>query len=482
MMNFFDHIQDFGAATAVITEASERRTYADLAAASDVVCDKVGHRCLVFCLCENSFESIAGYIGFLRGRIVPVMLNSTISHEQLAGLLQTYRPEYIWLPKDKAASGNLGDEVLCCGHYLLLKTHYVTDYLLHEELAMLLTTSGSTGSPMLVRQSYRNISTNADSITRYLGIADADRAITTMPMSYTYGLSIINSHLLKGALIILTKMTFMDKEFWEALRKHEATTFGGVPYVYEMLRKLRFSRMNLPSLKILTQAGGKLSPELAREFGEICVQKGIRFFIMYGQTEATARMSYLPSEHAVSKFASIGIAIPGGEFWLEDENGEVISASDTVGELVYKGENVTLGYAMGRMDLAKGDENEGVLRTGDIAKRDPDGFYYIVGRKKRFLKIFGNRINLDEVEQIIKKAGFDCACAGEDDHMRIYTSSTGNHAEIKNVAVRLTSIHPSAFEVVSIERIPRNESGKVLYSKLVQVPTRDAGVPVKPVS
>jgi acyl-coenzyme A synthetase/AMP-(fatty) acid ligase len=258
----------------------------------------------------------------------------------------------------------------------------------------------------------------------------------------------------------------MDRIFWDLLRTHEATTFGGVPYVYEMLKKLRFSRMNVPSIKILTQAGGKLGLELTKEFATICEQKGIRFFVMYGQTEATARMSYLPWEYAVSKAGSIGIAIPGGEFWIESEEGNIVMDSDTIGELIYKGDNVTMGYAASCHDLQRDDENYAILRTGDYAKRDADGFYYIVGRKKRFLKLFGNRVNLDEVEQLIKGSGYNCACAGEDDHLRIYTTDKNNHSAIKTFVFERTGIHPSGFDVLYIDSIPRNEAGKILYSVL----------------
>ncbi len=460
-MDFYNDIDVFGASTAIISENSEYFTYAELLAVADALKDHVSKRCLVFNMCENSLESVAGYIGFLRGRIVPVLLHDGINRELFDSLLHTYKPAYIWLPCQKAKIANWGHEVYHYGNYMLLKTDYVIDYAIHEDLALLLSTSGSTGSPMLVRQSYQNINSNANAIAQYLGITQPDRPITTMPMSYTYGLSIINSHLLKGCSIIMTKKTLMDKDFWGLLKTKEATTFGGVPYVYEMLKKLRFSRMELPSLKILTQAGGKLSLDLAREFAMICEQKGIHFFVMYGQTEATARMSYLPCEYAVTKAGSMGIAIPGGEFWLEDDNGNVIADSDTVGELVYKGSNVTMGYATSCTDLCKGDENGGILRTGDMAKRDADGFYYIAGRKKRFLKLFGNRVNLDEVEQLIKGLGYICVCAGEDDHLRIYTSDMENQAAIKSFVAGRTGIHPSAFDVIYMESIPRNEAGKI---------------------
>lgn len=465
-MNFYDDIDVYGATTAIIAENSEHFSYTELLQAADALKNQFTKRCLVFSVCENSFESIVGYIGFLRGRIVPVLINDGINDDLFENLLQMYKPEYIWLPRKKATVAHWGTEVYNYDNYVLLKTAHVIDYTLHKDLALLLTTSGSTGSPMLVRQSYKNINNNANAIAQYLGITQTDRPMTTLPMSYTYGLSIINSHLLKGCTIILTNKTLMDKAFWGLLKTHEATTFGGVPYVYEMLKKLRFARMELPSLKVLTQAGGKLSPDLSLEFATVCQQKGIHFIVMYGQTEATARMSYLPSEYAISKAGSMGIAIPGGKFWLEDDSGNVISESNTVGELVYQGDDVTMGYAASCEDLCKGDENGGVLKTGDMAKRDADGFYYIVGRKKRFLKLFGNRINLDEVEQLIMGFGYNCVCSGEDDHLRIYTSDKERHGAIKSFIAERTGIHQSAFDVIYIENIPRNEAGKILYSAL----------------
>lgn len=464
-MDFYNDIAAFGTSTAVITEDSARFTYAELLAAADAVKQSVPGRCLVFSVCENSFESLVGYLGFLRGRIVPVLLHDCSDRESFGALLLAYKPAYIWLPREKAAA-DWGREVFRQGRYVLLETSRGSDYQLHDDLALLLSTSGSTGSPKLVRLSYKNLDSNAEAIAQYLGITPADRPITTLPMSYTYGLSIINSHLLRGCPLILTNKTLMDKAFWGLLKTNEATTFGGVPYVYEILKKLRFSRMDLPSLKVFTQAGGKMSAELVKEFAALCGQKGARLFVMYGQTEATARMSYLPSEYAVPKAGSIGIAIPGGQFWLENESGGVIAETETVGELVYKGGNVSLGYAAGHGDLCKGDENGGVLRTGDMAKRDADGFYYIVGRKKRFLKLFGNRVNLDEVEHLIKGAGYSCACAGEDDRLRIYTSDKESHAAILKFAAERTGIHHSAFEVIYMESLPLNEAGKVLYSAL----------------
>jgi len=465
-MAFWDDLEQYGQRTALISSEGTKISYETLLQQADELGRIIGNRCLVFSMCRNCVDSVIGYVGFLRRRIVPVMVAEHIAPELLEALLEAYRPSYFYLPSEHISSSLHGRPVWENGCYSLLKLDYAQDYALADDLALLLTTSGSTGSPKLVRQSVRNIEANTRSIVEYLGIAENDRAITTLPMSYTYGLSIIQTHLAQGAAIILTDATLMDKSFWALLREQNATTFGGVPYIYEMLKKLRFGQMDLPSLRYITQAGGKLSKELSEEFSKICIQKQIRLIVMYGQTEATARMSYLPWEYAVSKAGSIGVAIPGGTFRLTDADGNTIEQPGTVGELVYSGENVTLGYAQDRFDLDKPDENHGVLHTGDMAKRDADGFYYVVGRKKRFLKLFGSRVNLDEVEGLLKKAGFECACAGVDDRLDIYVTDAGQLDQARAFIEEHTSINHSGFKVHYIEEIPRNESGKVVYARL----------------
>jgi acyl-coenzyme A synthetase/AMP-(fatty) acid ligase len=218
----------------------------------------------------------------------------------------------------------------------------------------------------------------------------------------------------------------------------------------------------------MTQAGGKLSPDLHKKIAEFAQASGREFFVMYGQTEATARMSYLPSEKSLEKYGSMGIAIPGGEFELIDENGEIIEENETVGELVYKGDNVALGYAECGADLSKGDEFSGVLITGDMAKRDSDGYYYITGRKKRFLKLFGSRINLDETERLLDSRfkDIDCACGGIDDKMTVFLTDSDKAAQVIDFLVEKTGFHHTAFTAVVVERLPRNEAGKILYSEL----------------
>ena len=352
--------------------------------------------------------------------------------------------------------------------YALMKTKDVHAFALHDDLALLLTTSGSTGSPKLVRQTYNNILANTKSIVEYLQLDATERPITTLQMNYTYGLSIINTHMWVGASIILTKKNLMQQEFWQQFKAYGATSFGGVPYTYEMLERLRFFRMDLPSLRTMTQAGGKLPPESHRRFAEYAVETGRHFVVMYGQTEATARMSYLPWQKSLEKYGSMGVAIPGGKFCIIDVDGKEITESEVIGELVYEGQNVTMGYAACGEDLAKGDEWHGRLVTGDMAKFDADGYYYITGRKKRFLKIFGSRVNLDEVEGLIKSAytEMDCACSGIDDKIYIFITDRNKKNEIRHFLTEKMNFHFSAFEVMYIDPIPRNDTGKVLYNKL----------------
>ena len=297
-----------------------------------------------------------------------------------------------------------------------------------------------------------------------------ERPITTLPMNYTYGISILNTHLAVGATILMTQKTLMQREFWDFFTREKATSFGGVPYTYEMLDKLMFFRRKLPDLRTMTQAGGKILPALHKKFAEYAAKEGKHFVVMYGQAEATARMAYLPPEKALEKCGSTGVAIPGGKFDLIDANGGKITTPDTVGELVYTGDNVTLGYAVCGADLAKGDERGGVLQTGDMAQFDADGYFYIVGRKKRFLKIFGNRVGLDETERLIKTQypELDCACAGKDDAMHVFITDENKTSEIKRFLAEKTRLNPTAFHVKHIEKIPKNDAGKTLYRELEQ--------------
>ena len=449
---------------AFISDKNVQLSYSLLEKESEKLLQHIPERSLVFCLCANEIGSILGYITFLKNGIVPVMLDASKDIELLKSLLDIYSPNYIWMPTS-AYSSEYGKSIYEANDFTL--TVYNDDPIeLHDDLALLLTTSGSTGSPKLVRLSYNNVINNAESISKYLNITDQERPITSLPMFYSYGLSVINSHLIKGATILLTDKPVIQKEFWAFAKEQKATSIAGVPYTYEMLKRLRVFRMDLPYLKTMTQAGGKLNPDIAKEYIEQASDAEKQFIIMYGQTEATARMSYLPWNKAEEKHSSIGIAIPGGRFYLQDIDDNLITEPDVDGELVYEGPNVCLGYAECKKDLQKGDENNGILHTGDIARCDSDGFYYITGRMKRFVKVYGNRVNLDDTEQLIKPLAMSCACIGVDDKVTVFLTTQGIEDDIISLLVKKTGINPRAFAVQVIEKIPQNSSGKTQYAEL----------------
>jgi len=444
------------AAPAAEDESGRVLTYGRLRAEAGELAARLTPRALVFIFCRNNFGTLIGYLACLLRRAVPLLLDHRLDPALVERLREIYGPAFIWRPEGPEAAGGG------------LTATGLPPWPLHDDLALLITTSGSTGSPKLVRQSLRNLESNARSIALYLGLDAAERAITTLPFHYVYGLSVVNSHLLAGGTLLLTDRSLAQKEFWAFFRGARPTSLAGVPYTYELLKRLRFPQMETPSLTTLTQAGGKLNPDLHREFAEYALGRGRKFVVMYGAAEATARMAYLPPEKALEKCGSMGRPIPGGRFILEDEEGAEITGSGQAGELIYYGDNVTLGYAESGADLAKGDERRGRLATGDLARRDEEGYYYVVGRKNRFLKIFGHRLGLDETEQLLKSRfpDLECACLGRDDLMRVFAAGPGRPDEIRNFLAETTRLHPSAFEVTLAPGIPKNEAGKTLYARL----------------
>ena len=334
-----------------------------------------------------------------------------------------------------------------------------------NNLSLLLSTSGSTGASKYVRQSVENVYNNTESILKYLNISDVDISITTLPMSYVYGLSIINTHLSRGACIVLNNYSVIDKKFWTFLQKNKVCSFGGVPYTYQILDRINFEKYNLKYLKYTTQAGGKLSFKLSKKIIDYYQKTNKKFFIMYGAAEATARMSYLPWKYASQKIDSVGIPIPGGKFWIEDEKRNKILENNKTGELVFSGKNVCLGYANNIFDLSKGDENKGILRTGDIAKRDKDNFYYIVGRKDRYVKIHGNRINLVELEYIISDFGVQSLCQVEEENkITIFVKNLNEIEKLKEYLSKSTQLHPTTFIFKKINNFALNKNYKISYS------------------
>ncbi|WP_172257008.1 AMP-binding protein [Saccharibacillus deserti] len=412
---------------------------------------------LIFLFCKNTYSSIVIYLAALKARQAICLLPIGMEKNLLLNLIDTYQPDWIYAPEEELLEIRGYEKKPSVLNYCTWKSsngNQSED--LYAELAVLLSTSGTTGSPKMVRLSYANLSANAESIKEYLDISPMDRPITTLPMQYSYGLSVINSHLLAGSSIVLSDDPVISKSFWQKISEHGVTSLAGVPYTYQMLHRLGFKNMELPSIKKMTQAGGRLADNLQEYFADACSVKNISFFIMYGQTEATARISYLPPVQLSAKRGSIGIPIPGGKLY-----------TDSNSELIYEGKNVMLGYATSKKELSLPDENLGVLRTGDIATMDTDGYYFITGRLKRFIKLFGLRINLDDVEKTMEnlfKTRF--FCVGNDERLYVVSEKEDILDEAKKEVLRLYKLHHSVVQTRHIEEVPILDSGKVDYHKL----------------
>lgn len=421
-------------------------------------------RCVIFSLCENCAGSLLGYLAFENNGQVPLLLSAGLDAELRGNLAEAYRPGFYWAPERKAEELG-GEKIFSAYGYVLLKTEN-DPYPLNEKLSMLLTTSGSTGSPKLVRHKYGNLESNAENAALAFSWTSDEVGICDLPMNYTMGLNVINSLLFVGASVLMIKANLMDPAFWEFIKVNEGTNFCGVPFSYEVMRRVGFDKMDLPKLYTLAEGGGKLTDKMFNWIASYAKSSGKRFCATFGTSETSARMAFLDPELALEKIGSIGKAIPNGELFLFDE---VVNDDGTAtGELSYRGPNVTMGYALCREDLQKGDEFCGEYHTGDIAKRDADGFYFVIGRKGRFLKLFGLRVSLDETERILKTQypTADFVCTGDDKRMNIFCTDPALKDEIIPFISGKTNLHNSAFRVIILEKIPRNDYGKIKFAEL----------------
>ena len=326
---------------------------------------------------------------------------------------------------------------------------------IHPGLFLLLPTSGSTGGRKFVRLSYRNIAANTASIIASLDLTATALAFLHLPLSYSFGLSILHTQLATGGGVIATGLGMMERGFWDLARQAEATLFPGVPYHYEMLARLGLARLDLPKLNMFLQAGGKLSAGLTAPLGRDIAARGGAFYIMYGQTEAAPRMTCFAAHRHPDKIGSAGPAIPGGRITIED------------GEIVYRGGNVMMGYAAQRSDLALGDTQQGVLHTGDLGALDSDGFLTITGRKQRFAKLYGLRIALDEIERLLRPMAQVAVWEGGNRIMIATTADADVQAAMKTCLQEKTSIQPAWIAMKTVPEFSYLPNGKLDYRRLM---------------
>ena len=466
-MQLFSHIENFNNKVAIY-QNEEIITYKKLVEYSSVFFECIKKRSLIMLIAKNTYECVAIYLSAISLNCPILIVDIKTKSNLLKIIIENYTPNYIFIPKENVKELDMNNfkHNLSFKNYFLFEQICFKHHILFPELSLLLPTSGSMGSSKYVRISKDNISKNSSSIIKYLNIRSSDKTITSMPISYSYMLSVLNTHLITGASIVMTDLSIIEKEFWNIFQKHDVTTFNGVPFIYETIMKLGLDQLKTSSLHTLTIAGGKLDEVKYKVLLNFCKIKGCSLITMYGQTEASPRMSYLSWKDAPYKIGSIGKPIYKGNFWLQNENGKKIDLPYLEGELIFEGENVSLGYANNILDLSKGDENKGIINTGDLAFFDKEGFFFLSGRKKRIAKISGNRINLDEIEIRLKNNGVSSACIESEKYIYIFYENLLSVEEIKKLVSELTGQSLFMFKFIYLKNIPRNKSLKVDYSTL----------------
>lgn len=421
----------------------------------------------VFACSALDVPSVLRYLGAVEARRPVALLDPGLAPETLTDLVGRYEPGIV--------VGVAGDTVPPKGYRAstvdILGVSWIRevagDHTPHPDLAVLLATSGSTGDPKLVRLSRDGLAHNAGAIASVLDIGVDEVAVTSLPLFYSYGMSVVNSHLAAGATVVVADGGVLSKDFWAAVDRYGVTSLGGVPYHYEMLHRIRWSPAKHPSLRVLTQAGGRLRPELITAFHEKIAAAGGRFHVMWGQTEAGPRMSTLPAAALPAKVGSVGPALPGGRLAIRADDGTETTEPGVTGEVVYRGPNVMMGYALTAADLAGGDEFGGVLATGDVGRLDAEGHLWLSGRLKRFGKVFGIRLNLDDIEGLLRDAAPVAAVAG-DDKVVVYVepAAAERRAELVSRLADQLRLHRSGFDVRVVDSLPLLANGKVDYRAL----------------
>ncbi|MFZ1989568.1 MAG: AMP-binding protein [Alphaproteobacteria bacterium] len=458
-MRFFaDELESFGDSDAVVTPDGERVSYRELANRADAFAASLGKtRRLLIIETLNELPPLVAYLGALRGRH-PVILAGDGSTAKDDRTSIAFEPYAVFRKSDRG--------------WALDTLNEASSVPIHDDLAVLLSTSGSTGSPKLVRLSRENIGSNAQAIAEYLELESSARPITALPFHYSYGMSVINSHLAVGATLLLTNESVTSSKFWSFFNEQQATSIAGVPYTFDLLDRMGFRDWELNSLKQVTQAGGRLAPEKVRDYALWANRHAVKFFVMYGQTEAAPRMAYVPPQDIAENSDCIGVPIPGGAFKIIDEQGREVDPGEQ-GELVYYGPNVMMGYALGKADLARGAEVS-ELATGDLACRTPGGLYRIVGRKSRFSKLFGLRLSFDEIEGFLAKQGVTAAVTGDDERIVVCADKKSARQRIVELVAGKYSVSPSAIATVQLPEIPRLPSGKIDYRLILSTAANQA--------
>lgn len=440
---------------ALLDDTSEHwLSYAELVAQAEAWQNQLEQeKSLVFLYLRNSSACVAAFLGALAASHAVALLDADLPPASKATLEDIYAPDCILL----------GEEAECTVVHQSTPTRP-----LHPDLAVLLSTSGSTGGPKFVRLTLENMLSNARAIAQVLNIKSEDVAGAHLQLHYSYGLSVLTSHLVQGASVALTQRSFMDRAFWPFMRSAQVSHFPGVPFHFDMMRRLGFTRLDLKNLRCLTQAGGHMVRSAREQAHAYMSEQGGTFHVMYGQTEAAPRITTLAHNDFLTHADTVGPALPGGRLSIRNEDGQELPTGQE-GLVYYNGANVMMGYAQGRSDLALGDVQGDELATGDIGHLDDAGRLTITGRAKRFGKIYGLRVNLDEIEALVRTHWSEAAVIQKGDQVKVYLAPEANAdmvLTLKGAFAERFTLPATSYKFLTLDSIPHTERGKPDYRAL----------------
>lgn len=416
---------------------------------------------LIFLYNDNQISSIEVLLNFYGTQHTIAILGQKLNTEFKTRLENEYRPKYIFDPDRNEIEGYLSkgfSEKI----RIFVKKDYQDEVKIHPDIKILLSTSGTTGVPKLVKLSDENLYQNALSILQYMPILETDVVPLNVPINFVYGFSIFTTNCMRGGKIVSTDKDIMQKAFWEEMEEFGYSTLGGVPYLYENLNRLGFFTKDNKSLRYLTHTGGVINSELRKTIFSYCHQFDKEFFAQYGQTEAGGRMAYLTTAGLLEEETSIGTPVQGGSFEIDEDSGE----------LFFSHPGIFGGYANTLGDL-KTYEQPRVLPTGDTARKGKNGIYYITGRIRRIMKLFGIRLNLDEVEFILKNEWegntFVCLNSHDKKIIVLYDNNTIDPKAITETIKTKLRINPLYIVAEYIESFPLSPNGKINYPLLQEL-------------
>jgi len=446
-------------------EMSYSELYCDTLRLARFIRENYGENNNILLAAPNSSFFLVAYLAIMKSGNVCVPLNPSIEENNLSFIVDLCKAKIAFVAPSLSANPlwNMLETVYDAVPEVGKGENDLSMNLFHEEdfdedrLAEIIFTSGSTGEPKGVMITHRNIIANTDSIIEYLKLTGDDIIEIVLPFYYCYGLSLLHTHLKVGGSVVFNNNFMFLGAVINDMKKYKCTGFSGVPSHFQvLLRKSKsFKTDDFPDLRYVTQAGGKLHKVFIKEFTES--QPDITFYVMYGQTEATARLSYLPPEYLEEKLGSLGKAIPGVTLELIDDKGQPLKEAGVVGELVAKGDNIMKGYLGDEKETAA-TLKDGWLHTGDLAYQDEDGFFFHTARRKEIIKVGGRRISPKEIEEVIVTIPgvIDCSISAIfDDILGEALKAEVVVADLKDPNMVDTAFKKLCGEKLALEKIPQ---------------------------